>query len=240
VFADHGADGSGEPLAITLRPGNAGSNTAGDHITSANLALAQLPAPARRRVLVRAGSGGGTHAFLAWLTAPRRRLAYSVGFSITEEAQHTIMKIPAWTPAYDGDGQVRDGAWVAELIGMLDLAGWPKRMRVIVRKGRPHPGAQLRFTDIRRGGYPAAPCSPMALVPRHHLVLRPQTGIGHSPWVPGSRTARWPPSVPGSRQVVGPSAEEVTGWLKYWVSESLTTRCCSALTRPWLPCSRAL
>jgi Transposase DDE domain group 1 len=150
VFADHGPDGSGEPLAIMLRPGNAGSNTAADHITSAKLALAQLPAQARRRVLVRADSGGGTHDFLTWLTRPSRRLAYSVGFTITDEAQQAIMKIPAraWTPAYDGDGQVRDGAWVAELTGLLDLAGWPKGMRVIVRKERPHPGAQLRFTDI--------------------------------------------------------------------------------------------
>jgi Transposase DDE domain group 1 len=153
VFADHGAEGSGEPLAIMLRPGNAGSNTASDHITATRLALAQLPAQARRRVLVRADSGGGTHEFLAWLTAPGRRLAYSVGFTITDEAQQAIMKIPAraWTPAYDGDGQVRDGAWVAELTGLLDLTGWPKGIRVIVRKERPHPGAQLRFTDI--GGH---------------------------------------------------------------------------------------
>ena len=45
-------------------------------------------------------------------------------------------------------GQVRPGAWVAELTGLLDLAAWPTGMRVIVRKERPHPGAQLRFTDI--------------------------------------------------------------------------------------------
>jgi hypothetical protein len=150
VFADHGAGGAGEPLAIMLRPGNAGSNTAGDHITATKLALAQLPERVRRRVLVRADSGGGTHEFLAWLTAPARRLAYSVGFTITDEAQHAIMKIPAraWTRAYDSDGQVRDGAWVAELTGLLDLKAWPEGMRVIVRKERPHPGAQLRFTDI--------------------------------------------------------------------------------------------
>jgi hypothetical protein len=37
---------------------------------------------------------------------------------------------------------------VAELTGMLNLAAWPKGMRVIVRKERPHPGAQLRLTDI--------------------------------------------------------------------------------------------
>ncbi|SDI53164.1 Transposase DDE domain group 1 [Sinosporangium album] len=53
-----------------------------------------------------------------------------------------------WEVAYDADGQARDGAWVAEPTGMLDLSSWPKGMRVIVRKERPHPGAQLRFTDL--------------------------------------------------------------------------------------------
>jgi hypothetical protein len=50
--------------------------------------------------------------------------------------------------AYDVGGQVRPGAWVAEITGILDLSGWPAGMRGIVRKERPHPGAQLRFTDI--------------------------------------------------------------------------------------------
>jgi hypothetical protein len=150
VFADHGPEGSGEPLAIMLRPGNAGSNTASDHIEATRLALAQLPARLRRRVLIRADSGGGTHDFLAWLAKPGRRLAYSAGFTITEDIQDAILKIPAraWTPAYDSDRQVRPGAWVAELTGMPGLSSWPKGMRVIVRKERPHPGAQLRFTDI--------------------------------------------------------------------------------------------
>jgi len=152
VFADHGPAGAGEPLAIVLRPGNAGSNTAADHIEAARLALAQLPC-SRRRVLIRTDSGGGTHDFLKWLTRPGRRLAYSVGFTITEDIQDAILKVPAaaWTPAYDAEGLVRPGAWVAELTGMLDLSAWPKGMRVIVRKERPHPGAQLRFTDI--GGH---------------------------------------------------------------------------------------
>ena len=102
VFADHGPDGSGEPLAIMLRPGNA-ECTAADHITAAKLALAQLPRAMRRQALLRADSGGGTHEFLNWLTRPGRRLAYPVGFTITGEVQHAIMKIPAraWTPAYD-------------------------------------------------------------------------------------------------------------------------------------------
>jgi Transposase DDE domain group 1 len=150
VFADHGPAGSGEPLAIMLRPGNAGSNTAAGHIAATRLALGQLPRRLQRRVLIRADSGGGTHEFLNWLTRPGRRLRYSVGFTMTGEICDAIVKVPAraWTPAYDGDGQVRDGAWVAELTGLLDLSSWPEGMRVIARKERPHPGAQLRFTDI--------------------------------------------------------------------------------------------
>ena len=150
VFADHGPEGSGEPLAVLLRPGNAGSNTAADHIEATRLGLAQLPARLRRRALIRADSAGGTHEFLAWLARPGRRLPYSVGFTITDDIQDAILKIPAraWTPAYDSDRDVRPGAWVAELTGLLDLANWPAGMRVIARKERPHPGAQLRFTDI--------------------------------------------------------------------------------------------
>jgi hypothetical protein len=150
AFADHGPQGNGEPLVILLRPGNAGSNTAADHIEATRLAVAQLPRHLRRRVLIRCDSGGGTHEFLDWLTSPGRRLHYSVGFTMTDEVCQAIVKIPAraWTPAYDADGQVRDGAWVAELTGLLDLSSWPQGMRVIVRKERPHPGAQLRFTDL--------------------------------------------------------------------------------------------
>jgi Transposase DDE domain group 1 len=153
VFADHGPEGSGEALAVLLRPGNAGSNTAADHIEAVRLALAQLPRHQRRRVLVRTDSGGGTHEFLAWLTHHARCLAYSAGMTITEDMQQAILNVPAraWAPAYDADGQARPGAWVAEITGMLDLSSWPKGMRLIVRKERPHPGAQLRFTDI--GGH---------------------------------------------------------------------------------------
>jgi hypothetical protein len=112
--------------------------------------VAQLPRYLRRRVLIRADSGGGTHEFLDWLTARSRRLQYSVGMTISADIQAAIGKVPAaaWTPAYDGDGQVREGAWVADITGLPDLGSWPAGMRVIVRKERPHPGAQLRFTDI--------------------------------------------------------------------------------------------
>jgi Transposase DDE domain group 1 len=138
------------PLAILLRAGNAGSNTAADHIEATRLALAQLPSGTRRRALIRADSGGGTHDFLDWLTRPGRWLQYSAGMTITADMHDAILHVPAraWTPACDAGRQVRHGAWVAELTGMLDLSAWPKGMRVIVRKERPHPGAQLRLTDI--------------------------------------------------------------------------------------------
>jgi hypothetical protein len=150
AFADHSAGAGGEALAIMLRPGNAGSNTAAEHIEVTRLALAQLPRQSRRRVLIRTDSGGGTHDFVKWLAGPSRRLHYSVGMTITEDMQDAILTLPEriWEPAYDAGEQVRPGAWVAELTGLLDLSGWPAGIRVIVRKERPHPGAQLRFTDL--------------------------------------------------------------------------------------------
>ncbi|MER5601510.1 IS1380 family transposase [Streptomyces sp. NPDC002265] len=150
AFVDHGPGGTGEPVAALLRPGNAGSNTAADHITTTQLALAQLPKKYRRgrRTLIRTDSAGGTHDFVAWLAKRGRWLSYSVGMTVTEAIHQHVLKVPAsaWTPAVEVNNDIRDGAWVAELTGDV-LAGWPKGMRLIVRKERPHPSAQLRITD---------------------------------------------------------------------------------------------
>ncbi|MGA5278599.1 IS1380 family transposase [Streptomyces cellulosae] len=150
AFVDHGPGGTGEPVAALLRPGNAGSNTAADHITTTQLALAQLPKKYRRgrQTLIRTDSAGGTHDFVSWLAKRGRWLSYSVGMVITDAIHQHLLKIPAsaWTPAVETGGKVRDGAWVAELTGKL-LDGWPGGMRLVVRKERPHPGAQLRITD---------------------------------------------------------------------------------------------
>lgn len=150
AFVDHGPGGTGEPVATLLRPGNAGSNTAADHTTTAQLVLAQLPKRYRRgrQTLIRTDSGGGTHDFVSWLAQRGRWLSYSVGMTVTEAIHEHVLKVPAsaWTPAVEADGEARDGAWAAELTGTL-LDGWPKGMRLIVRKERPHPGAQLRITD---------------------------------------------------------------------------------------------
>jgi hypothetical protein len=110
----------------------------------------QLPRQYRRgrQTLIRTDAAGGTHDFVSWLAKRGRWLPYSVGMVITETIHQHVPKIPVpvWTPAVEADGKVRDGAWVAELTGSL-LDGWPTGMRLIVRKERPHPGAQLRITD---------------------------------------------------------------------------------------------
>ncbi len=100
-FVDHGPGGTGEPVAALLRPGNAGSNSAADHITAAGLALAQLPKKYRRgrRTLLRTDSAGGTHDYVAWLARRGRWLSYSVGMVITDVIHNRVLKVPgaAWS-----------------------------------------------------------------------------------------------------------------------------------------------
>ncbi|GGN81498.1 hypothetical protein GCM10011579_068140 [Streptomyces albiflavescens] len=94
-FVDHGTGGSGEPVAGLLRPGNAGSNTAADHITPAQLALAQLPKSYRRgrRTLIRTDSAGSTNEFVAWLAKRGRWLSYSVGMTITDAIHQAVLEV---------------------------------------------------------------------------------------------------------------------------------------------------
>ena len=82
------------------------------------------PAGARRQVLIRTDSGGGTHDFPAWVTSSGSRLHYSVGMTITEDMHRVILALPEWVwePAHDADRHVRRGAWVAELTGLRDLS----------------------------------------------------------------------------------------------------------------------
>lgn len=145
----------GEALAGLLRAGNAGSNTAADHIEVLDMALAALPAHARPRpddedsprLLARSDSAGATHKFAE--ACRERGVGFSFGFPVDERIQRIVNVIPdaCWVPAIDSDGGLRDGAWVAEATGLIDLSSWPQGSRVILRKERPHPGAQLRFTD---------------------------------------------------------------------------------------------
>jgi DDE family transposase len=155
VFLDRPEVSGGEGLAGLLRAGNAGSNTAADHITVLDLALASLPAQARPRpedpdgprVVARSDSAGATHAFAQ--ACRDRGVWFSFGFPVDTRIQAIVDQVPAlcWAPAIETDGGIRDGAWVAEVTGLLNLSTWPEGARVFLRKERPHPGAQLSFTD---------------------------------------------------------------------------------------------
>ena len=154
-YVDHGDAGTGEPVAGLLRAGNAGSNTTADHITVLDVALAQLPdqvhaadAHGRRAILVRTDAAGATHGVTTRIT--ELGMQFSVGAYLHHFDIPTVLAaIPAaaWTPAYNADGTPRDGAWVCEVSDLVDLSAWPAGTRLILRKERPHPGAQLRFSD---------------------------------------------------------------------------------------------
>jgi hypothetical protein len=150
AFVDHDERGTGEPLAALLRPGNANANNAADQIEVLDAALAQLPARARGRVLVRGDAGSGVKDFLAHVHD--LGLEFSVGMNIRGAILDALDRVPdqAWRHALDPDGEPRDGAQVAELTQWLGegFTGWPPGTRVIVRRERPHPGAQLRITDL--------------------------------------------------------------------------------------------
>jgi len=143
------ADETREALGGLLRPGNAGSNTAADHKTVLDLALEQIPARyiESLQILVRADSAGATHGLVDYCRDANMR--FSVGYELTEQVRAAILHIPAdaWVPALDQDGSKRANGEVAEITDRLDLSSWPEGSRLIVRRERPHPGAQLSFTD---------------------------------------------------------------------------------------------
>ena len=94
------ADGTGEPLAGVLRPGNAAANATADLVEVAELALAQLPAlAADQRVVMRSDSAGAT----LGLVARMRELGvgFSIGLPIDAHVREAILTVPepAWTAA---------------------------------------------------------------------------------------------------------------------------------------------
>lgn len=147
-------DNTGEALAALLRPGNAGANTAQDHVGVLDDALAQLPVTPRGldpvngvAMLARADSAGASHGFLTALRV--RGVEFSVGFDITEDVRLAILDLPkeAWVEAVHQDYELREGANVAELTGLLDLSSWPEGTRAICRREEPHVGAHFTLFD---------------------------------------------------------------------------------------------
>jgi Transposase DDE domain group 1 len=104
--------------------------------------------PAGPRLLARSDSAGATHAFAA--ACRQRGVGFSFGFPVDHRIKKIVDLIPehCWAPAVNTDDDLRDGAWVSEVTSLVDLTGWPAGSRLILRKERPHPGAQLRFTDV--------------------------------------------------------------------------------------------
>ncbi len=142
-------DETGEALGGLLRPGNAGSNTADDHVAVIDRALAQIPAEYVEglEILVRADSAGATYGLVDYCR--EANMCFSVGYELTEQVRAAILTIPedAWVRALDQDGSERENGEVCEITDTVDLSAWPEGCRLIVRRERPHPGGQLSFTD---------------------------------------------------------------------------------------------
>ena len=154
----------GEILAQLLRPGNAGSNTAADHVTVLGAAIDALPereaaghgygddpGGVEVGVWVRSDGGGTSH----WLAEEcrDRNLGFSLGYFIDGRVRDALMLVQEedWTPAVEPGGKTRAGAFVAELTHLVNLSAWPAGTRLIVRRERPHPGAQLSLFDDIEG-----------------------------------------------------------------------------------------
>lgn len=148
---------TGEMLVIYLRKGNAGSNTVEDHIKVLEQAVAQLPARHRKKIIFRADGAGATKDLLAWIKTEAAEHGYdwrySVGFDVTEPIRTAITKVPAtaWAAAITPEGQVRPGAYVTELTGLLTLAdGRPDQMRVTARLEPLHPRHHKQASQIEK------------------------------------------------------------------------------------------
>ncbi len=159
-------DNTGESLAMKLRAGNAGSNTVTDHLEVLTEAIRQVPAPYRRDLLITCDGAGATIDLIKHLTtlnqAAGRKVHYSVGFDFDDRAKTVLALVPeaAWQHALDDEGNARplDKAAVLELTGLLResvggdlLKNWPTDLRIIARREKPHPGAQLSLFEQHEG-----------------------------------------------------------------------------------------
>ena len=203
-------DNTGESLAVLLRKGSAGSNPVSDHLTVLTEAIAQLPARYRRDLLITVDGAGASHGLVDHITtlgaSPWRTVHYSIGWDLGARERAAITRVPAraWGAVLDTEGNPRDSgeAGVAELTAVLrqgpggdQLAGWPHDMRLIARREKPHPGAQLSLFEQGDGwryqllATNTPTTNAQFLEARHRPHARvedsirtgTQTGLGHLP-----------------------------------------------------------
>ena len=121
---------------------------------------------------MRADSAGATHELAGHCHESNMRVSF--GYELTEAVRAAILEIPddAWVPALDQDGSERENGEVCEISDHLDLSSWPDDCRVIVRRERPHPGAQLSVTDHDGYRFQAIltdqPDADIAIIERRH------------------------------------------------------------------------
>jgi hypothetical protein len=146
-------DNSGELASLLLRPGNAGSNTAADLITVLGEAITQVPTSYRQRLLITSDGAGASHDLINWCQrqnhAADRTVQYSIGFDVDADVRAAVGRLRAdqWQPGLDNTtGALRKDIDVAEITHLLrerlTRTGWPKTMRVIVRRTKLAPGEQ--------------------------------------------------------------------------------------------------
>jgi hypothetical protein len=194
-----------EVLAGVLRPGNAAANNAEDHLDVLELALEQLgQSPLQEEILARSDSAGASHGFAC--ACRETRISFSLGYPINSVVREQILTLgqDAWKPAVNQDGQPREGAWVTELTDRLKLSSWPSGTRLICRRERPHPGAQLSFTDLDGHRFQCfitdqqdPDIAALELVHRQHAQVEDRvktlkaTGAGHLPFHSFAANAAW-------------------------------------------------
>jgi Transposase DDE domain group 1 len=225
------ADGTGEALAGELRPGNAAANTAADQITVAEHAISQIPEEHIRsiEILLRADSAGACHDLLDWCR--EAQIHFSVGYELSEAVRTQILQIPDqdWVSAVEQDGTPRTNGQVAEITTALDLEGWPEGSRVIVRRERAHPGAQLTFTDHDGHRFQAIltdqPGEPAELERRHrarahvedHIRNDKDTGMRNLPFKDFEHNRIW--------LAIVQIAHDLLAWMKRLLLTGKLARC---------------
>jgi Transposase DDE domain group 1 len=175
-----------EPLAMLLRPGNAGSNTFTDHLAVLTAAIRQIPSRFRSRLLVRVDGAGASHelvSHLLSLSSRRRTVLFTCGWAITAADEQAIKKLPApaWKPAVDQDGTVQQDKHVAEITHLMRrAAGWPAGLRWVVRRTRPSRRQARNLTAFERAtGW------------RYSIIVTSIPAAGGIGGVPGSHHAQF-------------------------------------------------